>query len=119
MGVYCVAIQGDSKFIASASVCESIIKLWCADTGQRVCTFQAHDYGIYSLDFKGQSTLVSVGDDMTVKVWALRDGEAPALLHTLTGHTDAVWAVNVSPDGMKVACGCDDKTVMIWSVQSG
>jgi WD40 repeat protein len=54
---------------------------------------------------------------MTIKVWALRDGEAPTLLHTLRGHTEAVWAVRISPDGMKIASGSADKTVMIWSVQ--
>ncbi len=30
-----------------------------------------------------------------------------------------VWAVKVSPDGMKIASGSGDKTVRIWSVQSG
>ncbi len=81
-GVNCVAISGDSKLIASGSWYESIIKLWCANTGQHVCTFQGHEEGVHSLDFKDQSTLVSAGGDMTIKVWALRDGEAPALLHT-------------------------------------
>ncbi len=117
--VFCVAISGDSKRIASGSFNESIIKLWCADTGQHVCTFQGHEGGVFDLDFKGQSTLVSAGGYGTIKVWALSDGEAPALLHTLRGHTGGVWAVRISPDGMKIASGSNDKTVMIWSVQSG
>ncbi len=118
--VYCVAVSGDSKLIASASHDENIIKLWCADTGQHVCTFQGLEGGVKHLDFiKGQSALVSGGEDETIKVWALSDGEAPALLHTLRGHTNRVFAVSVSPDGMKIASGSLDETVMIWSVQSG
>jgi WD40 repeat protein len=58
-GVHCVAVSGDSKLIASGCQDEASIKLWCADTGQHVCTFQGHERGVNSLDFKGQSTLVS------------------------------------------------------------
>jgi WD40 repeat protein len=119
-GVSCVAISGDSRLIASKHVIfESIIKLWFADTGQHVCTFQGHEHGVWCLDFKGPSTLVSGGGDNTIKVWALSDGKAPALLHTLRGHSSFVLSVKVSPDGMKIASGSTDKTVMIWSMQSG
>ncbi len=115
----CVAISRDSKLIASGSWSGSIIRLWYADTCQLVCTFQGHERGIHSLDFKGQSTLVSGGIGGTIKVWALRDEEAPALLHTLRRCTSDVLAVKVSPDGMKIASGSDGGTVMIGSVQSG
>jgi WD40 repeat protein len=119
-GVSCVAVSGDSKRIASGSRGDASITLWCADTGQHVRTFQGLEFSVRSLDFKGQSTLVSGGADNVMKVWALSDdGEAPALLHTLTGHTHLVLTVKVSPDGMKIASGSWDKTVMIWSVQSG
>jgi WD40 repeat protein len=124
---HCVAISGDSKFIATGiDGLNGSIFLWCADTGQLVCTFQGHEGGVLSLDFKGQSTLVSLGRLRTIKVWALSDGEASALLHTLRGHTDrlsmatlTICDVKVSPDGMKIASASFDKKVMIWSVQSG
>jgi WD40 repeat protein len=117
-GVHYVAISGDSKLIASGSYLERIIKLWCADTGKEVCAFQGNEDGVCCVDFKGQSTLVSRGMDSLIKVWAIRDGEAPALMHTLRGHTGTVLTVKVSPDGMKMASGSDDETVRIWSVQS-
>jgi WD40 repeat protein len=104
--VTCISISGDSKCIASGSFYESIINLWCADTGQLVCTFQGHvvmhdEGGVRSLDFKGQSTLVSGGGDNLIKVRALSDGDAPALLHTMRGHTGLVWvwAVKVYNEG--------------------
>jgi WD40 repeat protein len=117
----CIAISGDSKRIAygSRSLRGGIIKLCCADTGQHVCIFRGHMGSVYSLDFKGQSTLVSGGGDWNIMVWALSDGEAPALLHTLARHKQGLWAIMVSPDGMKIASGSVDKTVRMWSVQSG
>jgi WD40 repeat protein len=118
-GVSCVAISGDSKRIASGILYDGIIKLWCADTGRHVCKFQGHEDGVYSVDFKGQSTLISGGYDNLIKVWAISDGKAPALLHTLRGRGSLVYAVSVSPDGMKIASGSHNKRVMIWSVQSG
>ncbi len=99
-----IATSGDSKHILGGSKGRNgSMSLWRADTGQHVCTFQGHEHGVWSVDFKGRSTLVSGGADKTIKVWALSDGEAPALLHTLRGHTATVLAVKVSPDGMKIA----------------
>jgi WD40 repeat protein len=100
-GVYCVAVSGDSKRITSGIGHGSKIKLWCADTGELVCTFEGHVGCVCSLDFKGQSTLVSGGGDNLIKVRALSDGDAPALLHTMRGHTGLVWvwAVKVYNEG--------------------
>ncbi len=41
------------------------------------------------------------------------------VLKVLEGHTDAVYAVAVSADGSKIVSGSWDKTVRIWSAESG
>lgn len=41
------------------------------------------------------------------------------LLRTLTGHTDSVLAVAVTPDGKLVISGSDDSTVKIWNRETG
>jgi WD40 repeat protein len=41
------------------------------------------------------------------------------LERTLTGHTEWVWSVAVSPDGTWAASGSDDRTVRIWDLESG
>ena len=40
-------------------------------------------------------------------------------LHTLTGHSDDVQSVAVSPDGKIVVSGSDDSLVKIWSAETG
>ena len=37
----------------------------------------------------------------------------------LEGHTDCVFAVAISVDGGKIVSGSDDKTVRVWSSETG
>ena len=41
------------------------------------------------------------------------------LLHTLTGHSDSVLSVAVSPDGQTLVSGSYDKTIKIWNLNTG
>ncbi|HPC45641.1 MAG TPA: molecular chaperone DnaJ, partial [Candidatus Latescibacteria bacterium] len=56
-------------------------------------------------------TIVSGSDDNTIKVWRLDDG---ALLQTLTGQTDDVMCVAVTPNGRTIVSGSADNTIRIW-----
>ena len=54
--------------------------------------------------------------DKTIKIWNLGSGR---LLRTLTGHSDWVRSVAISPDGQLLASGSSDKTIKIWNLGSG
>jgi WD40 repeat protein len=41
------------------------------------------------------------------------------LLHTLTGHSHAVWSVAFSPDGQTLASGNYDRTIKLWGMPDG
>src|ERR1700722_19664095 len=43
----------------------------------------------------------------------------PAILHVLTGHSDAVTSVSFSPDGKQVVSGSYDSTICIWDIETG
>ena len=41
------------------------------------------------------------------------------LLRTLTGHTDPVWSVAISPDGLTLVSGSFDHTIKVWNLPTG
>ena len=51
-----------------------------------------------------------------MKIWNLETG---AVVRTLSGHSNAVSSVAVSPDGQFVASGSWDKTIKIWNPKTG
>ena len=51
-----------------------------------------------------------------MKVW---EAESGRLLRSLEGHTGAVRAVAVSPDGRTIVSGSRDRTVKVWEAESG
>jgi WD40 repeat protein len=73
---------------------------------------QANQGIVSSVNFSpdGQ-TIVSGGEDGTVKLWN-RDGSERV---TLKGHQDRVSSVNFSPDGQTIVSGGEDGTVKLWN----
>lgn len=59
-------------------------------------------------------TLVSAGEDRTVRLWDAATGKPIGT--SLTGHTDWVGAVAFSPDGRTMASAGGDRTVRLWDV---
>jgi hypothetical protein len=51
-----------------------------------------------------------------LKVWDLERGEE---LRTLSGHSDWVQAVAVTPDGKLAISASDDHTLKVWDLESG
>ncbi|TAF09613.1 MAG: CHAT domain-containing protein [Nostocales cyanobacterium] len=65
---------------------------------------------IFSRDAK---TLISAGDDQTVKLWDLNGN----VLQTFPGHEDGVKSVVLSPQGNMLASVGNDQTVKLWDLQ--
>jgi WD40 repeat protein len=113
--VYSVDIFSDSKHMASCSSDRTII-ISDAHTLQAMHTFR----GPYAMCVSNDGTrLASRNLWGTIKVYELKDGEPQTELFTLKGHTAGVRAVKFSPDDQKIASGSNDKTVLLWSAQSG
>ncbi len=59
------------------------------------------------------------GQPALLNRWTPPDLPDPALLRTLTGHTDEVTALAIAPDSTWLATGSADKTVRIWDSATG
>jgi WD40 repeat protein len=91
--------------------------LWNVRTGALIRTLRGHGDKVRQVVFSPDGkTLVSSGDDATIKVW---DAETGALIRTLTGHSELVMSVAFSPDGKLLASGSDDASVRLWDAKTG
>ena len=81
-----------------------------SSTGQVNCRLIPNGQSLVSGDGGYDSS------DKTIKVWNLNTGE---LIHNLTGHSEEVTAVALSPDGEIIASGSRDARVKIWNLNTG
>src|SRR5439155_16051857 len=58
----------------------------------------------------------SASDDRTIKLWNPATG---AELHTLTGHSAAISALAVTPDGKQIVSAGQDHKVKFWDAETG
>ncbi|WP_442940762.1 protein kinase domain-containing protein [Nostoc sp.] len=82
-------------------------------------TITGHLGDVNSLAFNSQSlsnNLASGSDDKTVKIWNIQSRKE---IRTLSGHSDWVYAVAISPDGKTIVSGSKDKTIKVWNLNTG
>lgn len=80
---------------------------------------RGHTDDVYGIAFnRDGTTLASVSDDKTVKLWDVKTGKQTAVI--LNVHPPLCGSVSFSPDGKTLASyGSDDKTIALRSVKNG
>ena len=103
--------------IAVGYVSNGNITILNAITGRQAALLTGHTSYARSLTFSSDGTsLVSGGDDRTVKLWDIQTG---GVVKTFAGHTNWVFSVSISADCTRIASGSSDNTVRLWNIQTG
>ncbi len=121
--VYSLAYAADSDMIVSGSA-DNVIRSWRVTSGEEsdfrgtlVREYTGHRGPIYSVDcgiWNNQEVIVSGSADTSVILWNLRSGNRRRIFDE---PTDAVYAVQLSPDGTLVAAGGRDGVVRVWHIR--
>lgn len=92
-------------------------KLWDPSTG-RFRVLAAHDAKAASLAFSPDGKRLVVGGDNpgVISLWEVESGK---LLWRINRHKHVVTSVAFSPDGQTIASGSRDRTVRLWTAETG
>jgi WD40 repeat protein len=118
-GVYGVAVRADGKVGFSVGE-DSQLRMWNATgDGKQIRPLGGHSRPVFKIAERNDPKnplLATCSADGTVRLWNPANGQA---LKALTGHTDWVYAVAISPDGKLVAAGSWNGEVRTWTVADG
>jgi len=137
-----IAFSPDGETLASGfnsdlTVIRGPVKLWRLPTGELLHTLNGHTWGVWSVAFTPDGrTLASGSWDGTIKLWNLRTKELKRTINESASFFDtvssfvqdfieqdfnrnAINSIAISPDGQIIASGGYDKTVKLWSMNTG
>src|SRR5260370_30263650 len=120
-----VALKAGGKSVIVSGSYDHRLIWWDAATGKPIRSVEAHQGWIrHAVVTPDGSRLISVSDDMLVKVWEAASGKlirslAGHATRTPQGHVTALYAVAVSPDGKTLASGDRHGEVRVWDVDTG
>lgn len=109
-----LAYSPTGQFLATSRM--NLVQIWDLDSGHCIQTLSSEAW-IWSVAFHPQeSLLVTGGDDGSVKLWDLKQGQS---IHHMKDHGAIVLSVGFSADGQSIVSGSFDRTIRIWERQTG
>ena len=122
--IYSVLFTKEGKQVLSGGD-EGVLRRWRVDDGQEVgepIRVEGAEIKAAAVSPNGKWLVaglrrLNLKDGKTdVRVW---DARTHAKVLDIKGHTNTVFAVDVSPDSTKLATGSYDKTAYIWNIATG
>ncbi|KAG0220847.1 hypothetical protein BGX31_010462 [Mortierella sp. GBA43] len=95
---------------------DKTVRLW--NVGARLCRHKSKGRieSTKNATTSPARNLVATPNGKVVQLWDLDTGEC---IRTLTGHSDTIWAVALSPAGNRAASGGNDWMVRLWDAETG
>ncbi|EZG44829.1 putative WD40 domain protein [Gregarina niphandrodes] len=113
--VYCVAVNGSNKVLASGGA-DRTVRLWRPSDGKALAVLKGHKAAVTALAFHpAEPYLASASVDGTLRIWNLKTHECQ---QTIMGATNHVLVLKYIMQGNRLAAGCADGSVQAWDVSS-
>ena len=107
--------RGRGLIVSGSSTGE--IAIWDGSvSNEPIRQFTGHDGQIRSICVFGEK-IFSSSEESTIRIWDLSSGHA--LTSIPSGHTGAINAITLTPDGKKIISASDDNTLRIFDSYSG
>lgn len=105
----------DNKWLASCSF-DKTICIWEASNGTMMRRLRYSDI-VYGVAWSPNGDLLaSCSADGIICLWNTTSWQ---LVHTLSGHSQAIWTVDFSADGRLLVSGSEDGSLKLWDVYQG
>lgn len=110
-----LAIDPAGKTIISSGL-EKNIRVRQLKTGKLVRSISGNAGYVFSVAIHPAGQILASGSLSKIKLMRLDQKEE---LHTLSGHSNSVYALDFSSDGKMLVSGSFDRTVRLWEVETG
>ncbi len=115
-GVLTASFSPDGKLVLTGAR-DGVVRLWNADSGQKVAEFKAHEQPVIYAEFSPDGSRIATSSiDKTARIW---DAAQRTLLHELKQHTARVNSAVFSRDSKRIVTASDDRTAQVWDVATG
>ncbi len=113
-----IAFSSDgSQAITGSAYWPRIIR-WDISTGQEIQRYSTENNTEFILDvaFGPEDTTILASSMSTIYEWDTVTGE---IIRSFRGNVDAVWSLDLSPDGRYLLSGANNGTVILWDFLTG